>query len=430
MKHSLFVFVFILFLLIFRIILGIQINFHHEDYTQIYLIGLENATSDTWSYWGPDVVWSETRIPGAMQGILAGVPLRLSKNIYSPLILSNILTCFALVLLSFYAKRRFPELPLIFILTVFLLMPFLLFNGAVLLNTAYLILSGALLFIAVFELFIYRDDMIYKERLYYFLIGFSLLFTYQLHLTWVLFLPFILVLYILEFRHSKRKSLGTIPYFLAGMLLSGITVLPTVFKYGSVMMSGAEGNLNFQIEKLGSFFDLFARYIGMAVADLDQKRNFNNLYITDNQLNYILLWAMKVFAIIQFLALCILSWFIRKNKSFQKLLLLFTLTLLLALFLYLFSAKHLSVRTYILLYPIPLWLSLFVYERFYKSKAIKIVLFSMFSLLFINVSGIIISNYNGPYSFHPVEKKIKQALEKKDPTLYDSRRKSLMDEFN
>ncbi len=185
-------FLIIIFLFVFRLFLGIQINFSHEDYTQIYLIGLENAFSGKWSYWGPDVVWSKTQLPGALQGLLVGLPLRLTNHPYSPIIVSNIITCLGLVLLSFYAKKRFPKLSLNFLLILFLLFPFYLFHGVVVINTAYLVFTGSLLFISVFDLFIYRDSIILKKPSYYFfIIGFSMFFTYQLHLTWVMYLPFI-----------------------------------------------------------------------------------------------------------------------------------------------------------------------------------------------------------------------------------------------
>ena len=76
-----------------------------------------------------------------MQGILAGVPIQLFKHHYSPIILSNIISFAGLMLLAFYAKIRFEKLSIYFLIALFSLLPFTLFNGVVVLNTCYLIFS-------------------------------------------------------------------------------------------------------------------------------------------------------------------------------------------------------------------------------------------------------------------------------------------------
>ena len=134
MKNTLVV-IFMLLCLLLRIFIGIQINFSHVDYEQIYLIGLEYAFNDNWAYWGPDVVWSKTRLSGAMQGVLVGLPLQIFKHPYSPVILSNIISFTGLMLLAFYAKVRFSRLSIYFLISLFSLLPFTLFNGVVILNT-------------------------------------------------------------------------------------------------------------------------------------------------------------------------------------------------------------------------------------------------------------------------------------------------------
>ena len=42
---------------------------------QIFLIGLRFYTTGEWPYFGPDVVYTETQLPGALQGVLVGGPL-------------------------------------------------------------------------------------------------------------------------------------------------------------------------------------------------------------------------------------------------------------------------------------------------------------------------------------------------------------------
>jgi len=421
---------FILIILVFRIFLGIQINFSQEDYTQVYLIGLENAFSGKWSYWGPDVVWSKTRLPGAMQGLLAGIPLRLVKNEYAPIILSNIISCAGLVLLGFYAKRRFPDLSIYFLLALFLLSPFMLFNGVVLLNTAYLIFSGAILFIVAFELFVYRKELLWNSGLYFFALGFSLLFTYQLHLTWVMYLPFVFVLFYLEWIKNPAKGWKLISFFVLGCIVSGLTLIPTLFKYGNVIMTGSGDNISLNLNRVTRIIDLFIRYFGIATIDVNQKHDYMRLFSEKSWIGFALIWLVKLFAVLQFIGICISFYFVKASGEFRRTFLLFILTLVMALSLYMISNKHLEIRTYILLYPIPLWLTLFSYSYLSKYRHIKAIMYSSLILIFVTSLGIAVSNFNGVYSFKSVESKMQKAIRDENPYEFSTRRETLMDDYD
>ena len=54
MRDKYVVYFFVIFLLLcFRILLGVQVNFSHEDYFQIYAIGLKALINNDWPFWGP-----------------------------------------------------------------------------------------------------------------------------------------------------------------------------------------------------------------------------------------------------------------------------------------------------------------------------------------------------------------------------------------
>ena len=420
---------FILILFLCRLFLGIQINFSHEDYTQVYLIGLENAFSGHWSYWGPDVVWSKTRLPGAMLGLLVGIPLRLTDNQYAPIILSNLISCAGLILLSFYAKRRFPALSLYFLLALFLLSPFMLFNGVVLLNTSYLIFSGALLFVVVAELFLYRNDLLWNVGYYFLALGFSLLFTFQLHLSWVMFLPFVLVLFYLEWARNPKLWWKPLSFFILGCTIASLTLFPTLFTYGSVLLTGSEDNIHVNIQRLSRIFDLFIRYAGVATFDTNQKLNFIELFAAKSWMNGAMVWIIKVFSLFQFIGFCISFYYFKKNDAFRKTALLFFLTMVMALGLYLIGNKHLEMRTYIILYPIPIWLALYAYTYLMDYRHIKSIVYAMLAMVFVTSFGIALANFNDTYSFNSVESKIDKAIQDKDPDAFAIRRKTLMDQY-
>ena len=61
----------------FRLGFGLSSEFFFEDETQIFLIGLRHYTTGQWPYFGPDIVWTKSEIPGALQGLLISVPLRI-----------------------------------------------------------------------------------------------------------------------------------------------------------------------------------------------------------------------------------------------------------------------------------------------------------------------------------------------------------------
>lgn len=421
----------IIILLVFRIFLGIQINFSHIDYDQIYLIGLEHAFNENWSYWGPDVVWSKTRLPGGMQGFLAGFPIQVFKHPYSPIIFSNILSALGLILIAFYGKKRFPKLNLNFLLILLLLLPFYLMHGTVLLNTAYLVFTGSLLFIPVLDLFLYRENLLIKNTgIHFLIIGFSLLTTYQLHLTWVMYLPFIFVLYYLEIKQEKSSILKLPIYFIIGALISGILLIPTVMDYGSAIYQNTEGNLNFRPERLGRVFELFTRYFSFATFDITPTFNFYQLATEKSKVTLILIWIVKLFAIVQFVSMVISFFFINKSKDFKKTLLLFVLCTIMSTILFTISNKHLSSRTYLLLYPIPLWLSFYSYNYFFDKKWTKQIVYTVLGLNFLAFIGVASMNYNEEFSFEAKKEKIDSAFITEDPKEFGERRTSLMDEYN
>jgi len=332
--------------------------------------------------------------------------------------------------MAFYSKKRFPRLSIEFLLILFLLLPFCLFNGTVLLNTAYLILSGAVLFIAVAELFLYREELIFKDPSYYFLgMGMALLFTYQLHLTWVMFLPFIFVLLYFEWKR-KEISLGKLLLYLGlGMMLTGVTLIPTILTYASEMFMNSEGNLTFQPERFGRIFDLLARYFSMAIFDITPDFDVIDLAMKKSLLVKSLVWVLKAVSILHFILLALYLFRLRKSTVVQKTLLLFLLTLIMSLCLFVLGNKHLSARTYILLYPIPVWLSLYVYQELFQYDWVKKTVLTCLGLVFLTFTSIGLMNRGDIYSFEYKIDDIEKAMQERNPGAFSERRATLMDEF-
>src|SRR3984893_8739570 len=94
-----------------RLLFGLSSKFFAEDESQIFLIGLRHYATGHWPYFGPDVVWTRSEIPGALQALLVGVPLRIAPIPEAPFVLLNVLSAGALAAFAVFLSKRFPALP-------------------------------------------------------------------------------------------------------------------------------------------------------------------------------------------------------------------------------------------------------------------------------------------------------------------------------
>src|SRR5580658_1778889 len=90
----------------FRLLFGLSREFFFEDETQIFLMGFRYYATGAWPYFGPDVVWTKSEIPGALQALLVGLPLKALAVPEAPFILLNGLSMAALALWCWYVRRR------------------------------------------------------------------------------------------------------------------------------------------------------------------------------------------------------------------------------------------------------------------------------------------------------------------------------------
>ena len=79
-----------------RLCFGLCSDFFFEDQTQVYLLGLRYYATHAWPYFGADVVWTKSEIPGALQALLVGIPLRIAPFPESPFILLTAISTVAL----------------------------------------------------------------------------------------------------------------------------------------------------------------------------------------------------------------------------------------------------------------------------------------------------------------------------------------------
>ena len=77
----------------FRLAFGLSRDFFFEDETQVFLLGFRYYATASWPFYGPDVVWTRSEIPGALQALLVGLPLKVVAIPEAPFVLLNLLSC-------------------------------------------------------------------------------------------------------------------------------------------------------------------------------------------------------------------------------------------------------------------------------------------------------------------------------------------------
>src|SRR5438874_13789800 len=89
----------------FRLWFGLSSEFFFEDETQIFLMGFRYYATGQWPYFGPDVVWTKSEIPGALQPWLVGAPLKIVAVPEAPFVLLNLLSAASLAALALFVSR-------------------------------------------------------------------------------------------------------------------------------------------------------------------------------------------------------------------------------------------------------------------------------------------------------------------------------------
>src|SRR5882762_2808208 len=139
------IFVFLLLVaFLFRLGFGLGSQFQDEDTKQIYLLGLKFYTTGAWPYFGPDVT-PTMQIPGALQGLVVGLPFYVLPIPEAPYIFLNVLSFASLCFFAWYCCKRLPEIPKWFVWSWLLSAPWTLNVSTHIFNPSY-VLPGAILF--------------------------------------------------------------------------------------------------------------------------------------------------------------------------------------------------------------------------------------------------------------------------------------------
>jgi hypothetical protein len=254
----------LLFLL--RLGFGLCSDVSGDDPKQTYLIGLKYYCTGSWPYFGPDVI-EGMQVPGSLEGLVVGLPLRILSIPEAPYLLLNLLSFGALCLLAWYFSKRLPSFPRWLLWGWLMTAPWALDFSTNILNISYVLSGSVLFFVGFLETIPAFSLKIIPPWLCHFMMGFGLFWIAQFHLSYVLLMPFIFFIFFLQAK-SRPSSLPVAgAFFLLGCLSSGSFLLPTYLKYG-FPAGGTQQALAFNPSNIFQFFIILGRYFSLASCEI------------------------------------------------------------------------------------------------------------------------------------------------------------------
>lgn len=415
--------VFLLF--IFRIIYGLCSEFWFDDELQIYLIGLKSFTTGTWPFYGPDIVYTNTQIPGALQGLLVSIPFYLLKIPESPILLLNILSFGSLSLLAYYISKRITGIPKWLIWTFVLTTPWTLYYSTRVVNPSYVLVFSIPFFISIFELLPFYKRKIIHPKLAFFITGLATTLIMQLHMSYVLLIPFSMLAFWEALRSSPKKLIIYIPLYLFGFLIGLSTLIPT-YIFPDLLEKSTSSNIIFNLSNFQNIVTILLRFLSFA--------SFEIPYVlgggTAERLNVInsQIW-MAPFAVILLvvgflqIGLFVSAFFLNKEKSeWHGIKWLTFFSWLLIFFSFFFSIKGPSSHTFYLMLPIPVIYSFYCYQWLVTKRGAVLKYLKIIAVcgIFFHV-GLGLYNYHNK-SLYVNRGKVVKALDKMDYKILGQRR--------
>jgi hypothetical protein len=221
-----------------RLVFGLSRDFFFEDETQIFLLGFRYYATGAWPYFGPDVVWTRSEIPGALQALLVGIPLRMFPVPEAPYVLLNLLSFSGLCALAWYACAQLPNAPRWLVWGWFLSIPWTLQFSTHIINTSYILAPAILFFLGFFEALPSLTLGRVPPAVAFAAMGLAVTWLAQIHMSWPLLLPFAATALISRRRDGIRALIVNAAACAGGALLPGLLVLPTFVRYGLNAGSG------------------------------------------------------------------------------------------------------------------------------------------------------------------------------------------------
>ena len=421
------IFAFLALAFAFRLGFGLCGPFQDADVRQIYLLGLKFYTTGLWPYFGPDVVWGVIQIPGALQGLLVGLPLYVLPIAEAPYVLLNLISFLSICLLAWYCCKRLPASPRWFIWIWLLTCPWTLNLSTNIYNPSYLLAAGIIFFVGALEIYPFTRRNLIDARLASSMMGFSLFWAMQVHLSWPILVPYVLAAFYYQLRAGRRILLKTLAYFIAGSFVTGSLLLPTYLKYGFAGGEGGTGSaVTFNPGNLSAIAGILKRSLSFAVFDITS-------FIGGHTAARIAFLKAEPWLIpfIVFLALVsvmqgiglVVFWFKRdsEHSDWRAIKYLLVLNICLIYVAFLFSIKPPQTNHLYITFPIPMIYSLYCWDRLWQSTRWQRLAKAFLACGIVFHVGLAL--YNLPrVSVYPVRSTVQSAIDEKNYHVLGERR--------
>ena len=252
-----------------RLAFGLAGELWGPDELQIFLIGLQYYTTGVWPLYGPDVVYTQTQVPGGLQGLLIGGPMFLVAAPEAAYVLLNVLSFAALTLLGWYVGKRLPHVPRWYLWPWIFFSPWTLDLSTHITNPSYVLFGAVIFFVSAFELVPTLRMGVIPRAFACFGLGFGWLWVYQLHLSASLLAPIAVAALILAVRDDAKGLVRSLPWMLAGAAIAGATLVPTLLAFGVQGVAGStRANMAFAPSNLLRLPELAAMFFSFATFEL------------------------------------------------------------------------------------------------------------------------------------------------------------------
>lgn len=255
----------------FRLWFGLSSEFFFEDETQIYLMGLRYYATGQWPFFGPDVVWTKSEIPGALQALLVGAPLHLAPIPEAPFLLLNLISFAALAALAWYVCQQLPQLPRWLVWGWFLAVPWTLEFSTHIINPSYVLPAAVMFFLGFFEALPTFTLRRIPAPIAFALMGAAVTWVMQIHMSWPLLPPFVLAAWLSRRAEGPKDLAIDAAACLAGALVPALALLPTLAQYGVNAGSGGVGrNLHLHFVSPWIAVTTLARFLSFASMEINR----------------------------------------------------------------------------------------------------------------------------------------------------------------
>jgi hypothetical protein len=415
---------------IFRLCFGLCSQFWADDERQVYLIGLKFYSTGAWPYFGPDVA-SGVQVPGALQGLLVGLPLYAAPLPESPFVLLNVLSFASLCFFAWYCVRRLPGTPAWFVWGWLLTAPWTLNFSTHVVNPSYVLPGAVLFFVGALETLPFTRKGLVGPSASNFMMGFALFWVMQLHLSWVVLVPFLLASVYFQIRERGTKALAALGWLAAGAALSGCLLAPTFLKYG--LSNGTGGTTGMVAPNVANFARVVNPFEGVSVRFLSLASFELARFVGRNSAERLAffrenLWLapFAVFlgatGLLQPAAMIVL-WFRRRGARPDwpqvKWLALSTVLLLCALFL--FSAKSPASHTFYVTFPVAALYGFYCWDALLDSRRWRAFAFAFLICGVVFHLGVAAHNLSRG-SLYSDRRVPQTAIAEKNPALLGERR--------